>query len=344
MSIDSNHSNPTVKQRTIMSVVAPYQRPSRLRSNWQLVNSILPYFGLLVAMYFSLAISYWLTLAIAVIAAGFLVRIFILFHDCCHRSLFKSRKANSVWGVITGIISFTPYQLWQRKHNIHHETSGDLDMRGEGDVWMMTVKEYKEASVGTRLKYRFYRNPLVLLILGPLQMLLIQNRFSPRNATRSDRISVWVTNLGMLLMFIAAAFTIGVKAYILIQLPVYWLAGAGGIWLFYVQHQYEDVYWEHHEKWDRIAASLDGSSFYRLPLVLRWFSGNIGFHHVHHLSSQIPNYYLPLCSDDLMRLRPVRPLSFWRSLKSLRHRLWDEDEKRLVRFRHLKMQATSSRS
>lgn len=287
----------------------------------------------MIAMYYSMQVSYWLTLALSIPAAGFLIRVFIIFHDCGHGSFFKSKTANHIWGTLTGILTFTPYDLWRRKHAIHHGTSGNLDQRGEGDIWTMTVSEYRAANRSTRFKYRMCRNPFVLLILGPLHVLLIHNRRSPGDATRKGRRSVWIGNIAILSMLTAAWFTIGIKSFILIQLPVYWLGYSLGIWLFYVQHQFEDVYWERQEAWDHISASLDGSSFYKLPRIMQWFTGNIGYHHIHHLSSRIPSYYLPRCHHDILRVRPIKAVTILASLKALRYRLWDEEGHQLVGFR-----------
>ncbi len=327
-----------------MSVVAPYQRPSRLRSIWQIVNSIVPYFSLMVVMYFTLAISYWITLALSIVTAGFLIRVFIVFHDCCHGSFFSSRKANYIWGTLTGILTFTPYSIWRRAHLLHHDTSGNLDQRGEGDVWTMTVNEYLAASRGRRFGYRFFRNPFVLLVLGPLYILLIKNRIWLPGATRGDRLSVVIGDVAIAAMFVAAWFTIGIKSFIAIQLPVYWIGSLAGIWLFYVQHQFDGVYWERQDDWNPVSASLDGSSFYKLPRIIQWFTGNIGYHHLHHLSSQIPSYYLPRCHRDLVKLHPINAMTFIPSLKALGYRLWDEDGHRLVGFGSLHERQSPTRA
>ena len=336
MSTNSSQGESTTKRHSVQSIINRYQKSSSRRSVWQIIDSIVPYLGILVLMYFSMRFSYWITLALTPFAAGFLIRVFIIFHDCGHGSFFKSKKANHFWGVVSGILTMTPYYSWRQRHAMHHATSGDLDRRGVGDVWTMTVKEYMEASRSMRFKYRFYRNPIVLHFLGPLQILLIQNRRVPKDATKKERNSILGTDLALLLVVLAAIFTIGLKAYLLIQIPVYMIGTAFGIWLFYVQHQFEGVYWERHENWDFIAASLDGSSYYELPKVVQWFSGNIGFHHIHHLNARIPNYYLEKCHDEIVHLRPIKSVRFWRSLKSLQFRLWDEDANKLVGFSRLR--------
>ena len=326
----------------LQKIVARHQRPSRLRSIWQLVNSIVPYLGLVVAMYFSLEYSYWLTLGLAVIAAGFLIRTFIIFHDCGHGSFFRSKKAMNFWGAITGVITFTPFYSWSMRHAIHHATSGDLDKRGVGDVWTMTVKEYLESSPMKKFKYRFYRHPLGMFVLGPLQVLLIQNRRVPKDATPRERKSILLTDLAIGLIVLTATLTIGIEAYLLIQIPIILVGLSLGIWLFYVQHQFEGVYWERSENWDYVTASLEGSSYYKLPRVMQWFTGNIGFHHIHHLNERIPNYNLQRCHAAIEELRPIPTITFWKSVKAVNYRLWDEENRQLVGFRHLRRLETTT--
>jgi omega-6 fatty acid desaturase (delta-12 desaturase) len=313
--------------------VAPFQHADTRRSVWQLINSLAPYFILLILMYLSLSISYWLTLALAVLASGFMVRVFIIFHDCGHGSFFNSQRANDVTGVITGILTFTPYYAWRHSHAIHHATSGDLDRRGVGDVWTMTVDEYVAAPWSKRAAYRFFRFPLVTMGLGPLFMFLISHRFYDSSTKDArEKHSVVYTNLALLAIVIVAALTIGLDKYILIQLPIVWIGGAAGVWMFYVQHQFEGMVWEHHDKWNFVTAALQGSSFYKLPGVLQWFTGNIGFHHIHHLSPRIANYNLEACHNASPLFQAVPPVTLRLSLKSLTLRLWDERSHRLVGF------------
>jgi len=312
--------------------VAGFQHADRRRSIWQLANTLIPYLALWVLMVLSLRVSYWLTLVLAIPAAGFLVRTFIIFHDCCHGSFFKSQKANDAVGIITGLLVFTPYYSWRRSHAFHHATAGDLDRRGEGDVWTMTVAEYLAAPRWQRAAYRFMRFPLVTFGLGPLAMFLVVQRFPSGPDRRRERVGVWMTDLALLGILALAAFTIGIKAYILVQLPIIWLAGAAGIWGFYVQHNFPDTYWERHERWDYAAVGLQGSSFYKLPAVLRWFSGSIGFHHIHHLSPRTPNYFLKSCHEASPLFRQIKPLTLRTSLAALKLRLWDEEQRKLVGF------------
>jgi omega-6 fatty acid desaturase (delta-12 desaturase) len=322
--------------KSTKELIKIYSQPDWRRSVWQLVNSIVPYIILMVAMYYSLEISYWLTLTLAIPTAGFLVRIFIIFHDCGHGSFFKSHKANTIVGYFTGIINYAPYHGWRYNHAQHHATCSDLDRRGIGDVWTLTKQEYLDLSAGSKLGYRLYRHPFVLFVLGPIWLFLINHRFSPRDAKKRERRSVWLTNLGIIIMVATLSLFIGIKAYLLIQLPVLLIGGMSGIWLFYVQHQYEDVYWNRHDAWDFQDAALEGSSFYKLPAILQWFTGNIGFHHVHHLNARIPNYNLQRCHEKIALFREVKPLRFFTSLKSLRFRLYDEELGRMIGFKSLR--------
>jgi len=316
--------------------VAGYQYSDPRRSVWQAVNSIVPYVILWYLMYRSLEVSYWLTLALSILAAGFMIRSFIIFHDCCHGSFFKSRTANDVLGVITGILTFTPYFNWRHDHAVHHATAGDLDARGVGDVWTLTVKEYLELSPWRRLGYRVFRHPLLMFGLGSSFMFVVIQRFARGAAGKRERYSVYWTNLALLAIVVLMGLTIGIKAYVLIQLPIIVIGTAAGVWLFYVQHQFEGVYWQRHEDWDFATAALKGSSFYKLPKVLQWFTGNIGFHHIHHLSPRIPNYFLERCHVENPIFQNVKPLTLLSSLKSLVLRLWDEEGQKLVGYSYLK--------
>jgi len=317
-------------------ITRPYEAASVRKGIWQVVNTFGPYTLLWVVIYYSHAVSWWLTLPLAILAGGLLVRIFIILHDCGHGSFFPSRLANDITGSIAGVLTFTPYEQWRGKHFEHHATSGDLGRRGTGDVWKMTVREYHESSRWKRLAYRLVRNPFVLFMLVPLFLFVIGQRFSEPRAGSRERKSVWWTNVAVFLLATTLAWLFGVVPYVLIQLMVLLTAGAAGVWLFYVQHQFKGAYWERSEDWDYTAAALEGSSFYRLPGVLQWFTGNIGFHHVHHLSSRIPNYNLKQCHQSHALLREVKPLTLFSSLGAARLRLWSERQRELVSFRHLK--------
>jgi acyl-lipid omega-6 desaturase (Delta-12 desaturase) len=291
----------------------------------------------------SLRISYWITLALAVPAAGFLVRIFIIFHDCGHGSFFRSARANRFWGVVTGILTYTPYQQWRHDHAVHHATSGDLDRRGTGDIWTLTVQEYRESPARTRFAYRLVRNPIVLFVLAPMYVFLLQYRLPTRGAGPRERRSVLGMNLTLLAIVVLMSLTVGLKSFVLIQLPISMLATAAGVWLFYVQHQFEGAYWKRRESWDFIGAALNGSSFYKLPKVLQWFSGNIGFHHIHHLSPGIPNYNLEKCHREERVFQTVKAVTLWGSMRSLSYRLWDERRQKLVGFGQLRAARRASR-
>jgi omega-6 fatty acid desaturase (delta-12 desaturase) len=317
-------------------VVARYQKPALGRSVWQILNTLVPYAILWYLMYRSLAVSYWITLPLAILAGGFLVRVFIIHHDCGHGSFFKSRKANDVWGFITGVLTLTPYHHWRWEHSLHHASSGDLDRRGMGDIWTLTVQEYLESSRWRRFSYRLARNPVVLFVIAPLYLFVIQQRFSKAEANPRERNSVAWTNLSILGLAAGLSWVFGLEAYLLIQLTVMAVAGSAGVWLFYVQHQFDGVYWERRGQWDYTTAALQGSSFYKLPKVLQWFSGNIGFHHIHHLSPRIPNYHLERCHKAEPLFQSVKPLTLCSSLKSFTFRLWDEQRRKLVGYGHLR--------
>ena len=317
-------------------VVARYQKPSIGRAVWQIVNTLVPYIGLWYLMYLSLPVSYWLVVPLALLAAAFMVRLFIIFHDCGHGSFFKSRTANHVVGAITGVLTLTPYYHWRWEHAIHHSSSGDLDRRGTGDVWTLTVQEYLEASRWKRFAYRLARNPFVLFVLAPLFLFLIWQRIPNPKSSGRERRSVYWTNLGLLVMAGGLIWVFGWKEYLIIQLVILMAAGTAGVWLFYVQHQFEGVYWERAANWDYATAALQGSSFYKLPRVLQWFSGNIGFHHIHHLSPRIPNYNLEKCHRAEPLFQTVKPVTLLSSFKSFTFRLWDEQRRKLVGYGHLR--------
>jgi omega-6 fatty acid desaturase (delta-12 desaturase) len=289
-------------------------------------------------MYLSLAYSYWLTLALALPAAGFLVRIFIIQHDCGHGSFFNTRKANDLLGAICGVLTMTPYLYWRKSHAIHHASAGSLEDRGVGDIYTMTVKEYLQQSRWGRLKYRLYRHPLILFVLAPTFLFLVLHRFPlPESKSwKRERASVHWTNLAIAILIIGLSLIIGLKSFLLIQLPIIIVAATLGTWLFFVQHQFEDTYYANENNWDYTLAALQGSSYYQLPRVLQWFTGNIGFHHIHHLSPRIPNYRLQKCHEENPLFQQVVVLTLWTSLQSIFLSLWDEEQKKLVGFHHLK--------
>lgn len=324
----NNNANDRSWQKTIIK----YNKPDFRKSIWQLINSILPYFVLWFLMVQSLKVSYLLTLALAIIASGFLVRIFIIFHDCGHGSFFQSLKTNEIVGKICGILVFTPYYMWHKQHSGHHATTVNLDKRGVGDIWTMTVNEYLNATKWQRFAYRVFRNPFILFTFGPLFLFFIKNRFSKKDLTSKERWNVYFTNLILLAIAIGMSLLIGVKAYLLIQIPLIYFGHLFGLWLFYIQHQFEDVSWESGDSWDYKTAAIHGSSFLKLPLVLQWFTGNIGFHHIHHLSPRIPNYNLAQCQVENELFKDVKPITFLKTFKAMKLSLWDEASRQLVKF------------
>ena len=319
----------------LQQAIRKFERPNLLKAVWQLVNTFIPYIVLCILMYFSYkaGYSYWITLGLAIVAAGLLVRIFIFFHDCAHQSFFASRKANTALGYLCGVLTFTPYEEWRKSHGWHHNTFGDLDRRGKGDVWTLTAEEFRTASKPKRFWYRFFRNPFVILCLGPAYLFLVSYRYPHKGAKRRQSNSVIFTNAAIAIIILGASLTIGFKAYALIQFPVIFFAGVIGVWLFYIQHQFEGVYWSRHDQWDPIKASIHGSSYYKLPKVIQWFTGNIGLHHIHHLRSRIPNYNLQRAYDDTKALVDVEPLTIRKSITCLQLKLWDEKGQKLVGFK-----------
>lgn len=318
--------------------VAAFEQTNTRSSIWQLINTLGPLLLLWYAAYLSLSISYWLTLPISIVAAGFVIRTFIIFHDCGHQSFFKSKRANDFVGTITGVITLCPYQQWKNTHAIHHATSSNLDKRGTGDMWVLTIEEYVAAGFWQRLAYRFYRNPLVMFVLGPIYIFLISYRFNRKGAKRKEKINTHVTNISIVVVYALLCWAIGWEAFVLVQAPVFFVSGMLGIWLFYVQHQFEESYFEHDEEWSYVNAAVEGSSYYKLPAVLQWITGNIGFHHVHHLSPKVPNYHLEEAHNATPPLQKATTITIGTSLKSLRFRLWDEQHKTFVSFgevRHL---------
>ncbi|MUG44252.1 fatty acid desaturase [Paenibacillus woosongensis] len=316
--------------------VAPYEEIDMKSSVRQLINTLLPLALLWYGAYLSLSVSYWLTLPITIIAGGFLVRTFIIFHDCCHQSFFKSRLANEILGTITGVLTLCPYQQWKNTHSIHHATSSNLDKRGVGDMWLLTIDEYMAASAWTKFVYRMYRNPFMMLVIGPIYIFLVAYRFNRKDARRKERISTYVTNVSLVGLYALLIWAIGWQAFVLVQLPIFFISGMLGIWLFYVQHQFEHSYFEHDEEWEYVNAAVEGSSYYKLPKILQWITGNIGFHHVHHLSPKVPNYNLEKAHEATPPLQKATTITIRTSLQSLRFRLWDERSKTFVSFKELR--------
>ncbi|KUL16746.1 Fatty-acid desaturase [Bacillus paralicheniformis] len=326
----------THKQKQLTKQVAVFAQPDTKNSLIQLFNTFIPFFGLWFLAYLSLDVSYLLTLGITAIAAGFLTRIFIIFHDCCHLSFFKQKRHNHILGFLTGVLTLFPYLQWQHSHSIHHATSSNLDKRGTGDIWLLTVNEYKAAPLRTKIAYRLYRNPFIMFILGPIYVFLITNRFNKKGARRKERVNTYLTNLAIAALAAVCCLIFGWQSFLLVQGPIFLISGSIGVWLFYVQHTFEDSYFEADENWSYVQAAVEGSSFYKLPKLLQWLTGNIGYHHVHHLSPKVPNYKLEIAHEQHEPLKNVPTITLKTSLQSLAFRLWDEEKKQFVTFRDMK--------
>jgi omega-6 fatty acid desaturase (delta-12 desaturase) len=307
-----------------------YARPTIGRSLRSLATSLVPFLALWALMFAVYPKSYWLVLLLAVPAAGFLVRTYIMFHDCVHGSFLPSKRANAWLGTVLGLLVFTPFARWRYEHLIHHATAGDLDRRHVGDVPMLTLEEYQAKSRSGRLGYRLYRNPFVMFGLGSIYSTVIMQRLQNRSARNPMRRCVWATNVAVVLFVAALCLAFGWQRFVLVELPLVVLAGGSGIFLFYVQHQFDPTYWERTGDWDYTDAALEGSSYLALPKVLQFFSGNIGFHHVHHYNPKIPNYNLQRAHEDQPIFRVVPALSVRDGMRATRLKLWDEDARRMV--------------
>ncbi len=324
--------------RSWKQIVAPYCKANPRKAWTQLLNSFLPFVLIWYLMLRSLEVSYWLTLLLALPAAGLVMRMFIFQHDCGHGSFFRSQKVNNALGFCLGVLTLTPYSYWRRTHAIHHATSGNLDRREFGDIDTLTVEEYRGLSFWGRWRYRFYRNFFVLTLLGGTVHFVLKHRF-PFDIPRSwkkEWASVMWTNAAIVAVVVVMSLMVGFGRFVMVQAPITVLTGALGVWLFYVQHQFEDTYWKKEEDWDFTAASLDGSSYYDLPPILDWFTGYIGYHHIHHLASRIPNYNLRRCARENEELNDVTRITVWQSIKCFRLKLWDEEQGKLIGFRELR--------
>src|SRR3954469_2922178 len=313
--------------------LAPFAQPVVTRSLLDIATSAVPYLALSVLMYQLLDVSYLLVLAVAIPPSGFLLRPFIVFHYWAPGPFFPPNRATAWVGATCGLRVFTPFASWRHSHAVHHATSGDLDRRGEGDVLTLTVSEYNSMSRGKRFGYWLFRNPLVMFGIGPIWALIVQPRMVKRSERARIRHSVHLTNLAVVAMVALLCWAMGWQEFVLVQLPTAWLAGAAGVFLFYVQHQFEDAYWENTGTWSYAEAALRGSSYLKLPKVLQYFTGNIGLHHVHHLSARIPNYYLQRAHDNNEIFHSVPVLTLWDGFMAVRLKLWDEETGRLVTFK-----------
>lgn len=327
-------SDPAAEGTAWRKLLDPYKRPSTRSATIQLLDTALPFAFCWYLMLKSLTVSYGLTLLLSIPTGFLFIRLFILQHDCGHGSFFPSRTANHVVGSVLGVVTLFPYGYWRRTHAIHHATSGNLERRELGDVKTYTVREYRSWSAIRRFFYRLYRHPLILLGLGPFYQFVLKHRFPfdiPWSWKREWASVLW-TNVGIAVVFATLSWWHGWKAVLMVHMPVVLVAGAVGVFLFYVQHQFEDTYWEHQEDWDFYRAGVEGSSFLDLSRPLHWLTGNIGYHHIHHLVSRIPNYRLAQCYREIPELQRVTRLTLMQGLRCLNLKLWDEDAKRLVGF------------
>lgn len=329
--------DPQNVSKSLVARLAQFREPDTGRSAWQLASTAVLFAGTWALAYFSLRLSYWITLALAIPAAFLLIRLFIFQHDCGHGSFFKSSRASDIIGSILGVFTLTPYHYWKKTHAIHHATSGNLEHRGFGDIDTLTVSEYLALSRWGRFKYRVYRHPLVLFGFGAVLHFFVKHRIPaivPRDWTRERRSIFW-TDVGLAAVIVSMGALLGFRELLLVHLPVALCSCTIGVWLFYVQHQFEPTYWEHDPEWRYDNAALVGSSFYRLPRVLQWATGNIGLHHIHHLNARIPNYRLQEVFESIPELQRVTTLTLRQSLRCVHLALWDERRRRLVRFREI---------
>ena len=324
-------------------LLQPYWGADDRRSVAQLLASAIPFFALWAAMLASLEVGYWLTLVLTVPTAAFLMRLFMIQHDCGHGSFFTSKNARDTVGFCIGVLTLVPYEYWRRTHAYHHAHSGNLDFRGFGDIITRTVSEYQAMTPLQRLKYRAYRHPFVLFLIGPAFHFVVKHRFPwdiPRDWTQAWR-SVWRTNAVLVAIVAVMWLTIGIERFLLVQVPLTILTCSLGVWLFYVQHQYDDTYWHKHENWDYFDAALQGSSYLVLPRPLQWVTANIGLHHVHHLNARIPNYRLEEAMNAIPELQVVTRVTLLDSFRLARLTLWDEKQSRLIRFKDLRSAAAA---
>jgi acyl-lipid omega-6 desaturase (Delta-12 desaturase) len=312
--------------------IAPYAQASVPRSMLDLLTSVVPYLALMALQFWLLenGTSFWTILPLTILTAGFLLRTFIVFHDCTHGSFMPTKRGNHILGAPVGLLVFTPFQTWRHSHAMHHATAGDLDRRGQGDVPTMTLEEYQAHDWPMRLGYRLFRNPIVMFGLGWLWGLVIQPRLVPKGARPRLKRSTWLTNLVLALVITGLCLLVGPGTFFLVQGTTAALAGATGVFLFYVQHSFEDTYWENNATWTYEDAALRGSSYLKLPQPFQFFTGNIGLHHVHHLSARVPNYKLQAAVDNVRLFDDVPVLTFWDAVKASRLKVWSAEHGRLL--------------
>lgn len=326
------------KTKKLRKDITPYAHSDSKKSYIQLANTIVPLLALWILSFWAYNQSLIVSVTLSLIASGFVIRTFIIFHDCTHGSFFKSKKANNTVGFITGVITTFPYEKWKREHTIHHASSGNLDKRGVGDIHMMTIPEYLDSTPREKFLYRLYRNPLVMFLLGPLFLLFYANRFNRKDAKPKEKRNTYLTTFCIFGSYALLIFLFGwVKFLVVIGISVY-VAAMLGIWLFYIQHTYEESYFEYDSEWDYVKAAIEGSSFYKLPKLLQWITGNIGFHHVHHLSPRVPNYNLEKAHSDIEPLQKAQTITLLDSIHCLRFKLYDEENNKFISFKELEEQ------
>jgi omega-6 fatty acid desaturase (delta-12 desaturase) len=325
-------------------LLAPYRQASWSRATFQILNTALPFVLLWTLMVLGVRSGhYWMTLLLAVPAALLLTRLFVIQHDCGHGAFFPSRRANNLTGAVLGVVTLVPYAYWRRTHSIHHANSGNLDHRGLGDIQTLTVREYRALTPKRRFLYRLYRNAFVLFVIGPFYQFVLKHRLpldTPRTWKKEWASVLW-TDVSLAAAVTGLSLLLGWRTFLLVHLPITLVAGTVGVWLFYVQHQFEDTYWEEDSDWDFFRAGAHGSSFYDLPKVLHWFTANIGYHHIHHLTSLIPNYRLQECFRNTPEMQRVTRLTLGQSLRCAGLKLWDEERRELVGFRAVRARAVS---
>jgi len=326
---------PDIADMPWIKILSRYRQPSRRRSAFELAVTIVPFLALWVLAVVSVHFGFWWGLVLIVPAAGFLLRLFMIQHDCGHGAFFASRQADDWTGRALGVLTLTPYDYWRGAHATHHASAGNLDERGVGDIETLTVAEYRALSRLGRLRYRLYRHPLVMFGVGPVYLFILKHRwpFETFRVAGMPWLSTMLTNLAIAALFATMIWATGIVPFLLVHLPIVVLAGAAGIWLFYVQHQFEDTHWAEASSWDFQRSALHGSSNYDLPHFLQWLTGNIGIHHVHHLSSRVPFYRLPEVLRDHPELADIGRITIMESLRAVKLVLWDERKKRLVSFR-----------
>lgn len=332
-----NAADASTNARAWISILASYREPSGSRSTIELLITILPFAALWVLAWATLSISYWLSAGFVVLAGGFLVRLFAIQHDCGHGTLYRKRQLNDWIGRVLSVLTLTPYDAWRRDHAIHHASSGNLDKRGVGDINTLTVKEYQALSFWGRMRYRAYRHPLTMFLVGPAYQFFLRHRLPLGHifARNAPWTSTMLTNAGIVLLFAGGIWIFGLVPFLIVHLPITLIAACVGVWLFYVQHQFEETTWDDSGEWDLHDAALHGSSYYVMPAALRWMTANIGVHHVHHLCSRIPYYRLPQVLRDHPILASQGRLTILESLRCVKLALWDERQGRLVSFREV---------